>query len=220
MPAGEPAQPHTFRGVTFRKVNRWHREVGVRSEYWLIVRGWDLQKDEVTLENPFRIRAEIGRWCRNPSMRAVVLAMYREAYGATLPVQRTAARANWLEERLVAAFERKVLVVLTRPAWDAPPRAEDEEEDEDEAENETPLERRPRDPGRTLDGPKKTWVEIKLVDQDGAVVPNERYRITLPDGTVKEGALDEDGWMRESGIDPGDCLITFPDIHYEEWDPI
>jgi hypothetical protein len=72
---------------------------------------------------------------------------------------------------------------------------------------------------RSLLVPKKTWVEIKLVDQDGAVVPNERYRVTLPDGTVKEGRLDEKGWMRESGIDPGQCTITFPDIHHEEWQP-
>ncbi len=65
----------------------------------------------------------------------------------------------------------------------------------------------------------KTWVEIELVDQDGNPVPNEKYRLVLPDGTVQEGTLDENGRAGAEGIDPGTCKVSFPDIHAKEWDP-
>ncbi len=43
-------------------------------------------------------------------------------------------------------------------------------------------------------------------------VPGERYRIKLPDGTLAEGTLDENGYARVDGFDPGQCEITFPDM--------
>jgi len=63
----------------------------------------------------------------------------------------------------------------------------------------------------------KTWIQIELHDQDGKPVPNERYRIELPDGSAQEGALDENGCAGVDGIDPGRCKVSFPDIHAKEW---
>jgi len=66
---------------------------------------------------------------------------------------------------------------------------------------------------------RATFIEIELVDQDGRPMPGERYRITLPDGTVKKGLLDDNGRARVDGIRPGGpCDIEFPDIHGEEWE--
>jgi hypothetical protein len=63
----------------------------------------------------------------------------------------------------------------------------------------------------------KTWIEIRLVDMDGHPVPNEKYQLKLPDGTMQEGALDAKGHARVEQIDPGDCTVSFPDIDGREW---
>jgi len=60
---------------------------------------------------------------------------------------------------------------------------------------------------------KKTFVAIELKDEAGAPRAGEKYRVTLPDGTVKEGFLDMEGKARVEGVDPGNCKITFPDLY-------
>jgi hypothetical protein len=68
---------------------------------------------------------------------------------------------------------------------------------------------------------EKTWIEIKLVDEEWNPVPGERYKITLLDGkTVSEGTLDANGWARVEGIVPGTCQISFPDLDKDAWKKI
>lgn len=67
---------------------------------------------------------------------------------------------------------------------------------------------------------KKTWVEIELIGMDGNPIPNELYRIALPDGTSVEGRLNERGRARVAGIDPGTCTVTFPELDMEAWEPV
>jgi type VI secretion system secreted protein VgrG len=65
---------------------------------------------------------------------------------------------------------------------------------------------------------KTSWVEIKIVDEDGDPVVGERYRVTLPDGeTLAEGTTDEKGYAKVTNIDPGSCKITFPRIDGRAW---
>lgn len=66
----------------------------------------------------------------------------------------------------------------------------------------------------------KTWVEIELVNQRGKPVGGAVYRLKLPDGTLRQGKLDNDGRIRVPGIDPGTCEICFPDYHGGEWQKI
>lgn len=68
------------------------------------------------------------------------------------------------------------------------------------------------------DQEEKTWIEIELHDMDGNPVPGERYKITLPDGSVTEGTLDGKGFARVDGIDPGNCDVTFPDKDESGWE--
>jgi len=71
------------------------------------------------------------------------------------------------------------------------------------------------------DKEKKSWIEIELVDEEDNPVPGERYRITLPDGeTLAEGTLDQKGFARVEGIDPGTCKITFPSLDKDAWQKI
>jgi len=68
------------------------------------------------------------------------------------------------------------------------------------------------------DSEKKSWIEIELVDDDGKPVPGEEYRVTLPDKTVTGGTLDEKGYAKIAGIDPGSCKVTFPNLDKEAWE--
>ncbi len=68
------------------------------------------------------------------------------------------------------------------------------------------------------DPAKKSWIEIKLIDEQNNPVPGEPYSVTLPDGeSVASGTLDEKGFARIDGIDPGTCQITFPQRDTEAW---
>jgi hypothetical protein len=51
--------------------------------------------------------------------------------------------------------------------------------------------------------------------RSGAALP--AVRITLPDGTVDEGTLDQRGIARVDGFAAGDCRICFPDLDEEAW---
>jgi hypothetical protein len=56
-----------------------------------------------------------------------------------------------------------------------------------------------------------------LLDQQGKPVPNEEYKIKLPDGSTVNGNLDDMGLARVDGIDPGTCKITFPKLDKRIW---
>lgn len=58
---------------------------------------------------------------------------------------------------------------------------------------------------------QKTWIEIELLDMDGNPMGGEVYWIKLPDGTVREGALDQHGRAYFGELDPGSAEIRWPD---------
>ncbi len=81
---------------------------------------------------------------------------------------------------------------------------------------------KPNKPPKTKEekAKKKSWIEIELKNKKDRPVPGEPYRITLPDGqTVAEGTLDEKGFARVEGIDPGTCKVTFPNLEKQAWKP-
>src|SRR5690348_9079762 len=47
------------------------------------------------------------------------------------------------------------------------------------------------------------WIEIELVGEDDKPISGEAYRITMPDGSVKSGTLDENGFARVEGMESG-----------------
>ncbi|MBN2271775.1 MAG: type VI secretion system tip protein VgrG [Sedimentisphaerales bacterium] len=65
---------------------------------------------------------------------------------------------------------------------------------------------------------KTSWIEIELVDEKDKPIPGERYKITLPDKSVADGTLDEKGFARLDGIEPGTCKICFPELDKEAWE--
>ena len=70
---------------------------------------------------------------------------------------------------------------------------------------------------QTVSPSKTHWIAIQLVDEEGHAVAGEDYRITLPDGTTVEGCLDTHGRAKISGIDSGNCNVSFPDRDGQDW---
>ncbi len=54
------------------------------------------------------------------------------------------------------------------------------------------------------------WVEFTWLDAEGNPLSGVEYKITLPDGQVREGLSSSDGRAYIDGIaQPGDCLLEF-----------
>ena len=66
---------------------------------------------------------------------------------------------------------------------------------------------------------EKTWIEFRMLDEDGKPVEGVKYRVKLPDGSFKEGSLDGEGKARFEGIEPGSAEISFPEVDGAEWSP-
>ena len=62
-----------------------------------------------------------------------------------------------------------------------------------------------------------TWIEFQLVDAAEQPVANERYIVTLPDGTVEEGTTDSEGVCRFENLDVGLAYIQLPDRPDPAW---
>jgi hypothetical protein len=80
-----------------------------------------------------------------------------------------------------------------------------------------PFKPRENEPG---DEVQTTWIEIEMVGEDDKPIPGEHYRITMPDGTVREGTLDHKGFARVEGMEPGTCKVTFPDLDKDAWEKL
>ncbi|MFH1700114.1 MAG: hypothetical protein ABIE07_05965 [Candidatus Zixiibacteriota bacterium] len=56
----------------------------------------------------------------------------------------------------------------------------------------------------------KDFFELQVIDREGMFIPDKDYKVTLPDGTEKEGKTDSDGYIRIKDVPPGPCLVDFP----------
>jgi hypothetical protein len=196
-------------GVTLR--GTWR--LGGLGNRYVIVRRTDVLPDEKFYAAPVFLISQLGRWLSDPFQRSVLTDLARVLFGwSPRPSPETDAL---LRARLEDAFRTGRLVVLgerlvarssspAKSAGDSPAAA-------------------PPAPGGGGGGKPpaptkpKTWIRFKLVDQDDKPIPNERYKLKLTDGTLKEGRLDSDGSVFESGLDPGNCEISFPDLHEKDW---
>lgn len=58
----------------------------------------------------------------------------------------------------------------------------------------------------------KDYIEIKLKDQEGNPLANEEFILYLPNGEVRKGKLDGNGYKKEEKIPSGSCSIKFPNL--------
>ncbi len=65
------------------------------------------------------------------------------------------------------------------------------------------------------------WIEIELVDEENQPVPEEQYKIELPDGKTVQGRLGAKGLAYAGNIGKGgNCKITFPNLDKDAWKKI
>lgn len=69
---------------------------------------------------------------------------------------------------------------------------------------------RPEPPAQAVKGCRNpSWVDFRLQAPDGKPVAGRPFKLTLPDGSVRQGTTDADGRAGTDGIDPGRCTIEF-----------
>lgn len=67
---------------------------------------------------------------------------------------------------------------------------------------------------------KTAWIEIEMVDEADKPVTGVAFLITLPDGSTEGGTLDDKGFARVEGFEPGSCKVTFPELDKGAWEKI
>ncbi len=58
-------------------------------------------------------------------------------------------------------------------------------------------------------------IEIELKDQDDNPIADEAYILRLPNGEVRQGCLDQNGYKKEEDLPPGRWDIEFPELKDE-----
>jgi hypothetical protein len=174
----------------------------------------DLLKEEVS--HPFRGLGEDR--LRDPFARKLLIEMYQALRGGGVPGDLSNPTIARQVFRVIhEAFERGDLISVRRKAESGvgtdgnggpgigPGSGSSTG---NKKSNQTP----PADPVS-----EKTWVDVKLVDEDGEPVAGARYKLKITDGSTREGTLDSSGRVRVANIDPGTCQVWFPDYDGSEW---
>jgi type VI secretion system secreted protein VgrG len=63
-----------------------------------------------------------------------------------------------------------------------------------------------------------SWIDLKMVDEEGNPVPGQGYEVTEADGTVHEGTLDHKGKAHVLLLKPGSCKVSFPGLDKGAWE--
>jgi type VI secretion system secreted protein VgrG len=66
----------------------------------------------------------------------------------------------------------------------------------------------------------RTWIEFQLLRADDTPAAGEEYRVRLPGGAIRTGALDQNGVVRIDDIPSGVCEICFPKLDQDLWMPL
>jgi hypothetical protein len=153
---------------------------------------------------------DIGRWLAKPALRRIVLDLHKTIQSPSTDQDHLSATAKAdtsIVEDLVAAWENRELYLLRRRVSGG---------NGDEEAFLPAVSRRTAIPRSSQ---VKTWIEIKLKDQDDKPAAGVRYRLRVTDGSLREGTLDNNGAIRVDGIDPGMCEIMFPELDASSWHP-
>lgn len=72
---------------------------------------------------------------------------------------------------------------------------------------------RPEEPLQQMPpvAPMKDWIEIELKDEVVKKIPSEKFKVILPDGSVRKGSIDSQGKAKIGEIEPAKIHVSFPE---------
>lgn len=175
---------------------------GFAGERVHVVRAGEAFDDSFVPLSPALAPGLLRKWLSDPVDRRALVGLFQSLFHRELP-------ESWAPEDtgplVLEAFSRAFavgdLLLLGLPDLPAPQLSPQPGQDR---------------PSSRPPGPKRSWVEIELLDEDGRRVAAELV-VTLPDGTKMRPSFS--GFLRLDGIDPGTCDIEFPGIDGREWGP-
>lgn len=188
---------------------KWRLKSG--SESIVIVRRWDIFPEEAMTLDQGRLISSIDGWLKDPLSRQVITEIDESLHGPSRPGAAKAdgeALQQALKKRIEDAFKKRTIVGVAVPRNFLTQSPQEQQ---------AAVAAAPAPPPRPSTAKQTTWIEIELLDGQNKPVPDQRYRIEVPDGTFREGNLDKQGKARVDGIDPGQCEVSFPDLDGSEW---
>lgn len=198
-PAGD--EPPSGEPVSAWRVDRW-RVSNVEGGVCLVLRDAASPAERARAWRPAEAASQVDTWFAVGAPGVAYGACFEVAarVGAGLVVD--AARAR----EVVREALRSGAVIAFRDA----------REDAHATAPETPEEVMPAPAPRE----ERAWITIELVTNDDPPKPVAfaRYRIKLPDESVREGRLNAVGVAHFEDLDPGMCEVTFPDYDGGSWD--
>ncbi len=179
------------------------RTVRIHTEIYDLIRPRDVGRaPALELRGPMAMEAFLRRCAADETNLVALRGLLSELDNSMLlgPLG-----AEVVVEKLLWLMERGRFVVVTRPC-EGPGSLPQDYEDEPE-----------QRPQESEVAETKTWVEIQMVGADDRPISGERYEVVLPGGERKTGTTDAAGKARFSGIDPGSCTVSFPDLDEDAW---
>jgi hypothetical protein len=193
--------------MTMRRRNPWRLRVGSREV--LVVPRHQLRAEEsahpsARLLARVHIERDIAIWVADPALRPLVHEMierFRGPHARSISPRGDARLASTLS-RLFADGVLVALALSRASAGEVLAEVADET---------------PPPVGPPSDTDAKTWVSIRLIDAASKPVRGHRFRITLPDGNVRDGMTNDQGMAYFADIDPGECKFELPGTDGADW---
>lgn len=193
-----------------------------RAQDYEIVRGFGLAEKPAGCVAASQLLAELDRWLGSVFSQRVLHELYESVTGLPPPpVWDRREGVGPIKRRLAEAFRQGELLALpTGPArtkkWpEAAPKGPGPRvavpllAQVEQALTRPPKEALEEEPEEET---STAWVEFELVDAEGEPLAGVRYRLTLADGSTREGEVGASGVVRVEGIEPGECTVVFPEL--------
>ena len=173
----------------------------------------DAALDRLRFDDPLAALRWLRRASAAPGAGAILRRFFVERTGAADAAQR---EDDELFQQLAHLIASGRVVVVARPSVDLGTFGDSGDEMDEALPTSAVAPDSTREPAHA----GRTWITIELIGEDDQPISGERYRVELPDGSVREGSLDQHGLARFFEIEPGSCVVTFPDLDQEAWESL